>query len=443
MKHLQVRLIIILVIAQTVLLSTCFIITTPFNQRIATKTSSTYIIFERKASINSEFVLAKTKESFKLSDLYLLETRLESQVRNWTNPNIIGIDRNTASYLLRIDKNASLFTGDDENDTECSKLSCLNRYDWTTKKVIATGSSGEDLVKNLIQQCESVSIQNLDAFTLEYVCVGFMKDKDFTSKNLISRVAQCIPSPAALNSKTAKTKLVLIETPNQLYLAQRQELYSKESSVTKNWSKRPYQYSSAINPTVALIIVDLLYDLTVNTSTHKRSQMISLLDATCGSGTFLAFALDKGMKVFGNDIKEKCIEGSAINLRYMFNEEMVKSKTTLTVGDFALDNLHGDSNLYDCAVTNLPWGQSTEIKNENDNLKILQRIFSQLHEGAYCAVISKSNVDAELVSVGFNLMGKASIPPSEFVLPTSKKGKKKQLQKVSGKTNCIISIVTK
>jgi tRNA G10 N-methylase Trm11 len=314
---------------------------------------------------NTDFVLAKTKESFKLSDLYLLETKLESDARNWTNPNLLAIDANTGSYLFQIDRKIL-----GKNDSECFQPSCMDRYDWITKRIIATGSSGEDLVQNILQQCRIIPSHDLENFAIEYICMGVMMEKDYTSKNLICRVAQCIQAPAALSTKKSAIQLILIETPTQIYLAQKEHLNIKENRVAKRWSNRPYQYSSAINPTIALIVIDLLHDL-IRRKARRDTDDVRMLDATCGSGTFLAFALDKGMNVTGNDIKDKCCEGSLRNLRYLFDDKnkIVEKRCDLIVSDFASsDKLSDVLGVFDCAVTNLPWGQNTEIKNKDDNL---------------------------------------------------------------------------
>lgn len=316
---------------------------------------------------SSEFVLAKTKESFKLSDLYLLETKLEALARNLTEPERIGVDFNTGSYLVQVHRHFI---------KKYNNTSSLDRYDWIATDIIASGSSGQDLVDDIIERCRcnTLSIPNLDDFTLDYICMGYMKEKDFTSKHLISRVSQCIPSFAALNSKTAKHQLVLIETPGRLYLAQREHgVEVKVNTVVKRWPGRTFQYPSAINPSVALIIVDLLYDLTLRGTCRESSrdgQEIKMLDPTCGSGTFLAFALAKGMHVVGYDIKDKCVSGTRQNLVYLFGNDMVSNKSEVLVGDFSSSDEYGkpDSYKYDCAVTNLPWGQNTEIKNKDDNM---------------------------------------------------------------------------
>jgi len=396
---------------------------------------------------NTKYVLAKTKESFKLSDLYLLETKLESQARNLSQPQLIGIDANTGSYLLQLDKDILKNNNVFEHNI---RPSCLDRYDWITNNLVASGFNGQDLIQDLTTKSLS-TIE--DDFTLDYICMERLKNhKDYSSsKNLMCRVAQCIPTSIALspNRKTSK-KLMLIETSAKLYLAILDSQILKQSkshvAVHQKWSKRPYQYSSAMNPIIAKIVVDLLNDLTTRSIRMENKSTIKMLDPTCGSGTFLAFALEKGMDVWGNDINDKCVAGSIRNLRYVFDDDdddtMLAKKTKLTVGDFSSSDSSDD--YFDCAITNLPWGQNTEIRNKTDNLKILKGVYRKLRQGAYCAIISKSNnITNELASIGFRLIGKASVPPTNFVLPTSKKGKQKPRQTNLETSNCFLSIVIK
>ena len=113
---------------------------------------------------SSEFVLAKTKESFKLSDLYLLETKLEALARNLTEPERIGVDFNTGSYLVQVHRHFI---------KKYNNTSSLDRYDWIATDIIASGSSGQDLVDDIIERCRcnTLSFPNLDDFTLDYICM--------------------------------------------------------------------------------------------------------------------------------------------------------------------------------------------------------------------------------------------------------------------------------
>lgn len=327
-------------------------------------------------------IIAKTTESFKLSDLYLMEaqiqaTLLESDSLYSDNMHkyvsTLTMDPQTGSYLLEINSNKlidaayqQVGTGNIVHNVE--RPSCLNRLDWIGE-VIASGTCGQTLIDQLeISENTTDLLDKIHDFTLDYLCMGYMREKDFsTSKTLTCRIAQSIPRRAVLDAKKAKTNLLLIETSDCIYLTKKYILSSKMEhgsdvfNVAKRWPGRPFQYSSAINPIVAEITMSLLGDLS-----KDKSRMI-LFNPTVGSGTFEAFALERGMSVTGFDINDKCVNGTIKNLQYMYGEDFTNKYIDIRVNDSTrLDkNLELNCN---CAVTNLPWGQNTAIENENDNI---------------------------------------------------------------------------
>lgn len=362
------KLTIILILSNARIQSLCF----SFLIQPPTKT---------KPVTSSDFVLAKTTESFKLSDLYLLETKLQSQARNWTSPSLLGVDSQTGSYLIRLDSN--FFGSSDSFSPSC----CIDRFDWKGN-VLASGSNGENLINDLIQKTEAKRIDDLECFTLDYYFMGKLKDKDYLSKNLIGRVSQIIQAPVALFPDISTTKLILIETVEKVYLVRKSSVMKKKNAannmVKDLWSGRPYQYSSAINPTIGLIVVDILYDLCSLSMSKEKNQKrnsndnsgrIKLVDLTCGSGTFLAYAIEKGMNVVGFDLNDRCIEGTKQNLSYLFDVPTVTNRTKLIACDSSSCDII-ENNTFDCAVTNLPWGQNTEIKNKDDNLVSINILMS-------------------------------------------------------------------
>lgn len=333
------------------------------------------------AHVNPQ-IIAKTTETFKLSDLYLMEaqiqaTLLESDSLNTDNMHkyvsALTMDPQTGSYLLEINSNKLMDAayqqanpGNMVNNLE--RPSCLNRLDWIGE-VIASGNCGQNLLDQLeMNENNPDLLHTINDFTLDYLCMGYMREKDFSSsKTLTCRIAQSIPSRAVLDAKKAKTNLLLIETSDCIYLTKKYTLTSKteqgsdEFNVAKRWSGRPFQYSSAINPTVAEITMSLLGDLS------KDNSRVTLLNPTVGSGTFEAFALEKGMDVIGFDINDKCVNGTIKNLQYMFGEDFANKRINIQVNDSTKLDIRLEHNC-NCAVTNLPWGQNTAIENENDNL---------------------------------------------------------------------------
>lgn len=73
----------------------------------------------------------------------------------------------------------------------------------------------------------------------------------------------------------------------------------------------------------------------------------------------------------------------------------------------------------------------------------MEYTYSRLKRNAYCAVVSKHDLSADLKSVGFSFIGMASIPPQGFQLPLSKKNRHGQNAKSNGSSDCIVSICKK
>ncbi len=207
----------------------------------------------------------------------------------------------------------------------------------------------------------------------------------YTSKSLSFRVAQLLlPATAALNPKKAQLQLLLIDTPIGIFLGRKRK-FTRDGDETKNiitkWSSRPFQYSSAVNPTIAVIAVDLIHDLVVqhkriSSTTRTTNSKVSMADVTCGSGTFLALALAHGMEVHGFDINEKCVTGTRKNLEFLFGQDMVNSRCNLKVEDSSSTTItvdvgnDGDTGNapFDCVISNLPWGQNTMMSIEENKV---------------------------------------------------------------------------
>lgn len=205
----------------------------------------------------------------------------------------------------------------------------------------------------------------------------------YTSKSLTYRVVQLLmPSKVALNPKEAKFELLLIDTSVGIFLGQKRKFprgsEDKMNHLLAKWSSRPFQYSSAVNPSIAAIVVHLIHDLIIQERKTTLNSHISMGDVTCGSGTFLALSMGCGMEVYGFDINEKCVEGTKRNLEFLFGKDLVKAKCHMRVQDSSSstaaaavgndDNDSNDSALFDCVISNLPWGRNTMMNMEENKV---------------------------------------------------------------------------
>ena len=269
----------------------------------------------------------------------------------------------------------------------------------------------------------------------------------YTSKTLTYCVAQTMRVPAALDPSEATLELVLVDNESSIRLCLVASRFNDNGAVSsdgvyahsvnmnivkKLWSSRPFQYSSAMNPAVAAIVVETLFDLyrSNNAAAAARDRKITLLDPTCGSGTFLAYAMASGADVVGWDTKERCVEGTKRNLDYLVGQDLMlasDSEYRVEEQDTTLakpDEYDISRQSFDCIVANLPWGQNTPTYYE-ENTKILAAFKRLLRPGSPCAVISRDiDIQIELMRLGYDMLGTAFIPQSNFRLPKSKKRKR-------------------
>jgi tRNA G10 N-methylase Trm11 len=293
---------------------------------------------------------------------------------------------------------------------------------------------------------------------------------------------------------------MVIETSSQIYLTETLErdqndqyLHQTDTQQFRDvWTKRPFQYSGAINLDLAITITDVLGPFLFKYDTMPKT--IRLLDPTCGSGTFLALAVSTwgelaNLELVGVDSNPKCAAGTVSNLVNIFsigdNEvdcDLATNKCSIT---FPSDDyfpkqsvatiVTGDSSQlektafdepFDCAVANLPWNRNTfefegsdssagnKASSHTVNTGILKSVASALKPRAPIVVISADSMDGVncdkgskifdaqtcLEDFGFEVLGLASVPPKGFVLPESKKGTGFLSKRLKGSSHCSIVI---
>ena len=431
--------------------------------------------------------LAKTKESFKFSDLQYLTARLEAEeLSNVYNLTRLVVDEATGSSIFQISVRDSC-TSDNclpwatqPCDDHIQWLPCesLSRCEWIAE-VLSEGRSASHLIENIKNDPPQ---QVSEGWTLDYLQQTSggqsRRSSNFTSRTLICSIAHTLPCAPALNPDNATDRLVVLETitttDNSCF-----ELYDHSSSkidgigcgtrlyllkvvftgtslstkdlVARRWADRPFQYSSALNIQVAEQIVATLHHLVLAERRKLQSshRTMTLWDPTCGSGTILAFAMAQGMRVVGLDSKPKCVEGALQNLEYIFGRDRVQQDATIQCKDSALafgDLVNGKSEMLnkkfsmkeiDCVVANLPWGVNS-IDYVEENKRILRAVRARLSTpigkntsggfGIPCAFVTKDNDCLMFEEAGFHVVGQACIPPQDFELPKARKSGKRSLQ---------------
>lgn len=424
--------------------------------------------------------LAKTKESFKLSDLQYLSSRVEAEEQSdLYNITRLVVDDATGSSIFLLETNSAFVVADNTHlwETQAGSNSSndisnrsLSRCEWIAQ-ILKEGESASDLIELLSKE----PLQGVTTgWTLEYLKQASgsesRRTSSYTSRTLFCSISHILPCPPALSLKNATDRLVVLEasTSNKLpsellqhdsisehegigcdtrmYLA-KIVYYGpnvlKKNCVSGKWASRPFQYSSALNFNVAEIIVDTVLGLVFmnRRKSLARRTGIVLWDPTCGSGTILAIAMDRGMQVVGFDSKIKCAQGTLRNLEHLFGNECVERNATIQCKDSALavgKMLKGSNKVsderdstveIDCVVANLPWGvNSVDYRDENES--ILRAIRACLEKNGAggddipCAFVTRDSNCRMFEETGFKILGQAHIPPKDFELPKDRKHRK-------------------
>jgi len=424
----------------------------------ATSTSTT----SGSSRTSNSFFLAKTCESFKLSELQFAEVNLQANANGYTITRLM-MDYGTGSMILKLENfSKDRFLSDPIHRRLLP--SSLRRCDWILE-VLTEGETPERLMKNLRgdnhhHDCLK-GIQDgwiLDYYRLEESGPSVRSPPTYTMKTLMCSVAQFIPSLPALDPKTSTGQYLLVDTicdsDHKLFFGHILYHHSSRRDVEtslfseRKWSLRPYQYSSAFNPKAAEIIMDWLTSRIQSDSLQQPSSSSLpplLLDPTCGSGTFLALGIEHGWRVEGYDVNINCVEGCTRNLQHMFGDETIKTMVHIECRDSSTEfktTTSSSSDFPSGVVANLPWGiNSVDYQNENE--KILTAVRTRLKPSTPCVFITRNAESKLFQDTGYEIVTQVRIPPKDFKLPKSKKlSNQDETGDRSGRNHCFVTMVT-
>lgn len=423
------------------------------------------VLFSKQSSCGAIILLAKTKETFKISELQQLEATIQAQVSGYTVTREL-LDRSTGSSLFQIDVPNNNYS--DLCSSCFSNDSWWKRCDWVGK-IVVKGSDARDMLEKM----KALATVSATDWTLDYMQMrdNKMTGKHeqsrqlYTMKSLLCAVAHEMPSPPSLDPIQAKDRFLMVDTTisgeqqSTCYLIQRIDNVAAEArnddqleleSFSKRWTQRPFQYSSAINFSVADIVMEILDTLCKKRSNeHKTESTFTLWDPTCGSGTFLALALRKGYHVEGFDYNERAVGGTQHNLEFMFSKDDVEQKCKVELRDSSSLSAGEHAAEISCVTANLPWGRNS-VEYVDGNSRILQSIRRRIADGTPCAFVTRPSTlssgsasSSLFEQAGFEILGQAFVPQRDFGLPTSKKkprGWDKGDAATQQKQQCLVTI---
>ena len=403
----------------------------------------------------SAVLLGKTTESFQLADLQTLEGHVQAEHSHGNfSYQRLCLDASTGSSLFSIELDQETPLGSFLSPSNIP--SSLERSDWLGLLEL-NATNAHDFLESIEQLNSEKLLGDHDSWSLDYLQVfpvhlttsERQPVSSHTRQSILHSVVQRLPSypRIALDPDTATTKLWVVNIAGESLSLLRQVW---ERPVTRGatlkgscwstlWASRPYQYSAAINFAVAEIAVDLLQ--TLIDDNLQRWQVPTILDPTCGSGTLLAMALDRGMNVVGCDVNPKCVEGTIANLQHLLGND------SASMGRYQVETCDSSRRMpniatpIDGVVCNLPWGLNTvRGSTKGENFGILLLVRQILAPGTPCIFIAKRDLDLD----GYKVLHKASIPPEHFSLPYGKKkpskAKPKDRYTKKRRNSCIVIV---
>jgi len=203
-------------------------------------------------------------------------------------------------------------------------------------------------------------------------------------QDLERRIADIIKGRPDLTRPAVE--LLVLGEPGRWLLG---EVISRTRRAWQGHEQRPFQYSAALPPRIARMMVNLV-----------ATPGDTLLDPCCGVGTVLVEAAEMGVRALGCEINPRLVEHAAANLCHHGME------AELIAGDGR--NLRGR---FDGAVLDLPYGRSA-ARVEEDCWGLVARAVALAR---LVAVVTTDDLSGLFGELGAELLGVAEIAKGHLV----------------------------
>lgn len=181
-------------------------------------------------------------------------------------------------------------------------------------------------------------------------------------------------------------ELLVLGEPERWLLG---EVISRTRRGWQGHEQRPYQYSAALPPRIARMMINLV-----------AAPGETIVDPCCGVGTVLVEAAEMGVRALGCDINPRLVEHAAVNLCHHSME------AELIAGDGR--DLRGR---FEGAVLDLPYGRVAE-RVEEDCRGLVARA---VELARLVAVVTVHDLTALFAELGVELLGVAEIAKGHLV----------------------------
>lgn len=188
------------------------------------------------------------------------------------------------------------------------------------------------------------------------------RSKNINSQDIVKILASIYTKNRIVDLNNPNIELRFIITDSKVYVGTKLFKINRTQFEERKVQNRPFFSPISLHPRLARSLV--------NISCIKKDE--ELLDPFCGTGGILLEAGLIGVKVIGNDIEEKMIQGSKETLDFykLKNYKLFSSD----IGD-----IKNHVDFVDSIVTDLPYGKATTTKGE-DIEKLYMRTFEVFTE---------------------------------------------------------------
>ncbi len=174
------------------------------------------------------------------------------------------------------------------------------------------------------------------------------RSQNHDSRGIVQVVASYLTTNRSVDLENPDIDIRLIICENRWYVGRKISTINRSDFQQRRVHHRPFFSPISLHPKLARALVNL---------SEVRMQDV-LLDPFCGTGGFLIEAGMLGIKVYGNDVEEKMIEGCSQTLKHFHIKDY-----RLFTGD--VGHLISRVKGVDAIVTDLPYGKSTTTHGES------------------------------------------------------------------------------
>lgn len=241
--------------------------------------------------------------------------------------------------------------------------------------LFTSSKSTQELKRNALK----VKINNHGSIAIKYR----NRAKDTNSQKIVKTLAEIFTIDRKVNLNNPEIEVRGLITNKQIYISRNIKKIDRVQFIKRKAQFRPFFSPISLHPKLSRVMVNL--------SRVRKNDV--LLDPFCGTGGILIEAGILGIKIIGNDIDKKLVEGCKQNLKHY-------NISYFNIYNLDIGEINNKISKIDVVVTDLPYGKSTTTRGEELG-SLYQRAFNNINsvlKNKGRAVIGLANKD--MIKIG-------------------------------------------